>query len=72
MNVMAIRKRNMDLDILPKDWAECLGITLQHAYKKLNGQSVLTLGQAIKIQELLKIDDEEFGFYFLSERSRIS
>lgn len=72
MNVIEIRKRNIELGISPKDWAECLGVTLQHAYKKLNGQSPLTLWQADKIQNLLRITDEEFAFYFLSGGSRIS
>lgn len=72
MNVIEIKKRNLELGISPRDWAECLGITLQHAYKKINGCSPLTLWQADQIQNLLKIRDEEFAFYFLSGRSRIS
>lgn len=71
MNVIEIKKRNLELSISPKDWAECLGITVQQAYKKINGQSPLTLWQADRIQKLLKIADEEFTFYFLSGRSRI-
>lgn len=72
MNVIEIKKRNIELDISPSDWAECLGITVQHAYKKINGQSPLTLWQADKIQKLLGIKDEDFAFYFLSGRSRVS
>lgn len=72
MNVIEIKKRNLELGISPKDWAECLGITLQHTYKKINGQSPLTLWQADQIQNLLRIRDEDFAFYFLNGRSRIS
>lgn len=72
MNVIEIKKRNIELNISPKDWAECLGVTLQHAYKKINGQSPLTLWQADRIQSLLMIADEDFAFYFLSGGSRIS
>lgn len=72
MNVIEIKKRNLELDISPKDWARCLGITVQHAYKKINGQSPLTLWQADRIQNLLGIKDEEFAFYFLNGRSRVS
>lgn len=72
MNVIEIKKRNLELGISPKDWAECLGVSVQHAYKKLNGKSALTLWQADQIQKLLEIKDEEFAFYFLSGRSRIS
>lgn len=72
MNVIEIKKRNLELNISPKDWAECLGVTLQHAYKKINGKSPLTLWQADRIQNLLDIADEEFAFYFLNGGSRIS
>ena len=68
MNVIEIKKRNIERDISPKDWAECLGITLQHAYKKINGKSPLTLWQADQIQNLLGIADEEFAFYFFERR----
>jgi hypothetical protein len=71
MNVIEIKKRNLELDISPKDWAECLNITVQHAYKKISGASPLTLWQADQIQKLLRIADEEFAFYFLNGRSRI-
>ena len=72
MNVIEIKKRNLELGITPKDWAKCLGVSVQHAYKKLNGKSALTLRQADQIQKLLGIKDEEFAFYFLSGRSRVS
>lgn len=72
MNVIEIKRRNLELDISPKDWADCLGVTVKHAYKKINGQSPLTLWQADKIQKLLRIADEEFAFYFLNGHSRIS
>lgn len=71
MNVIEVKKRNLELNISPRDWAECLGITVQHAYKKINGQSPLTLLQADRIQQLLGIDDSEFAFYFLGGRSRV-
>lgn len=71
MNVIEIKKRNLELGITPKDWAECLGITTQHAYKKINGQSPLTLWQANRIQNLLCITDEEFALFFISDHSRI-
>lgn len=72
MNVIEIKKRNLELGITPKDWAECLGVKLQNAYNKINGKSHLTLEQADKIQKLLKIEDCEFGLYFFGGRSRIS
>ena len=72
MNVVEIKKRCLELDISPKDWAECLGITIPHAYKKISGKSPLTLWQADKIQNLLGIKDDEFAFYFFSAHSRIS
>lgn len=72
MNAIEIRKRNIELGITVKDWADCLGVSIQHAYRKLNGVSPLTLAQADKIQQLLKIDDSDFALYFLSGRSRIS
>lgn len=72
MNVIEIKKRNLELGITPADWAVCLGIKLQHAYKKINGTSPLTLEQADKIQQLLRIADCEFSLYFLSGGSRIS
>lgn len=71
MNVIEIKKRNIEFDISPRDWAECLGITVQHAYKKINGQSPLTLWQADQIQKLLGIADKDFAFYFLNGRSRV-
>lgn len=72
MNVIEIKKRNIELGITPKDWANCLNITVQHAYKKIDGKSHLTLHQADKVQKMLKIKDEDFAFYFLSRHSRIS
>ncbi len=72
MNVIEIKKRNLELGITPKDWAECLGVKLQNAYNKINGKSHLTLEQANKIQKLLRIDDREFGLYFFGGGSRIS
>jgi plasmid maintenance system antidote protein VapI len=72
MNVIEIKKRNLELGITPKDWAECLGVKLQNAYNKINGKSHLTLEQADKIQKLLKIDDHDFALYFFGGGSRIS
>lgn len=72
MNVIEVKKRCLELDISPTDWADCLNITVQHAYKKISGKSPLTLWQADKIQKLLHISDDEFAFYFLSRHSRIS
>ena len=72
MNVIKIKKRNLELGITPKDWAECLGVKLQNAYNKINGKSHLTLEQANRIQKLLRIDDHEFGLYFFGGGSRIS
>lgn len=72
MNVIEIKKRNLELGISASDWAECLGLSQQMAYKKISGKSPLTLEQANKIQQLLKIEDKDFGFYFLSGYSRVS
>lgn len=72
MNVIEIKKRNLELGISAKEWAECLGLTVQMAYKKINGTSPMTLIQADKIQKLLQIDDIDFAFYFLSGHSRVS
>lgn len=72
MNVIEIKKRNLELGLSAKDWAECLGISQQMAYKKISGKSPLTLEQANKVQQLLKIEDKDFGFYFLSGYSRVS
>lgn len=72
MNVIEIKKRNLELGITAKDWAECLGVTVQMAYKKINGTSSMTLYQADKIQKLLKIEDQDFVFYFMNTHSRVS
>lgn len=72
MNVIEVKKRNLELGISAKEWAECLGLTVQMAYKKINGTSPMTLIQADKIQKLLQIDDIDFAFYFLSGHSRVS
>ena len=72
MNVIEIKKRNLELGISPKDWAKCLDITVQHAYKKIEGKSHLTLHQANQVQKMLQIKDEDFALYFLSRHSRIS
>lgn len=71
MNVIEIKKRNLDLGLTAKDWAECLGVGLQQAYRKIKGSSPLTLEQAEKIQNLLQIEDRDFAFYFLNGRSRV-
>lgn len=72
MNVIEIKKRNLELGITANDWAICLGMTKQMAYKKINGTSPMTLYQADKIQKLLQIKDEDFVFYFMNSHSRVS
>lgn len=72
MNVIEIKKRNLELGITAKDWAKCLDISIQAAYKKINGKSPMTLYQADKIQKLLKIADQDFVFYFMNSHSRVS
>lgn len=66
MNVKAIKIRNLELGITVNDWAKCLGVSTPVAYKKMRGDSVLSLEQADKIQKLLQIEDADFGYYFLS------
>lgn len=72
MNVIEVKKRNLELGITAKDWAKCLGLTQQMAYKKISGKSPLTLEQASKVQKLLKIEDKDFAFYFMEGYSRVS
>ena len=64
MNVKALKKKMIDAEVTPADIARILRLPRNYVYKKINGQSALSLEQANKIGELLNLTDEEYGNIF--------
>lgn len=65
INTKEIKKLLIDKDLTVSDVAVCIGKSYSNTALKLNNKATMTLGEAEKIQDLLGIEDFEFGFYFL-------
>lgn len=66
INTKEIKKRLIDKDLAVADIAVYIGKSYSNAMLKLNGKTPMTLWEAEKIQELLDISNQDFGFYFFS------
>lgn len=71
INTKEIKKLLIDKDLNISDVAMCVGKSYSNTLLKINGKTSMTLYEAEKIQELLEISDNDFGFYFLHKESSI-
>lgn len=67
INTSLIKGRMMELNMTQKDVAKALGIAQPTANQKINNIRSLTLEEAEKMAELLKIQTEHFGKYFFNQ-----
>ncbi len=66
VNASKIRARMDLLGVTASELGDILGISHSLASRKLNGLSPMSLDDAEKLQEILKIEDEDFGSYFFA------
>ena len=66
INTKELRKLLIDKEMTIVELASYLGKSHQTIRRKLNGRSPMNLWEAEKIQEILEIENRDFGFYFLS------
>lgn len=65
INKMEIMKLIVDKGVTINDIALYLGKSCPNVWSKLTGRLPLSLWEAEKIQDILEIEDCDFGFYFL-------
>lgn len=66
INSQKIKERAKSLGIRQRTIAEYLGLKQSSVNQKINNGRAMTVGEAEKIAELLKITDLEFREYFFS------
>jgi transcriptional regulator with XRE-family HTH domain len=66
INTKELKKLLIDKDLTIYDLAAYLGKSHSTVRRKLNGRSPMNLWEAEKIQGILEIENQDFGFYFLS------
>jgi len=64
LNSKKLKGRLVEQGLTQKDAAKCLGIAPATLSQKINGVRPLYLHEAVKLADLLKIDDENFCSYF--------
>lgn len=64
INSNKIKARMVECGLVQSDIAKVLGIQQSTANQKLNNVRPLTLSEAGKLQDVLKIPDSEFANYF--------
>lgn len=66
INTKELKKLLIDKELTIIELATYLGKSHQTVRRKLNGRSPMNLWEAEQIQEILEIENRDFGFYFLS------
>lgn len=66
INTTAIKARLTGQRVSIKDFSEALDLPEDQIERMIDGSEDLDLGQAEKIQDLLKIPNERFNFYFMN------
>ena len=72
INTKELKKLLIEKDLKISDVAMYLDRSYSSTSLKTNGKTPMTLGEAEKIQFLLDIKDEDFGFYFLYREYNIA
>lgn len=65
MNVHKLRGKIIENGMNVEELAETIGITGQTLYRKLKQPLKLTIGEAIRIKDILDLTDEEASDIFL-------
>ena len=66
INTNKIKGRMRELEIVQADVAKTLGLSQVTVCQKINGQRPMDLDEAMKLAEMLKISDPDFGEYFFT------
>ena len=66
VNSKALKKKAKELGIRQREIAEALGIKQATVNQKINNVRPMTLEEAEKIADLLKIEDDMFRTYFFA------
>lgn len=66
INTKEIKKLLIEKGLTIYDLAAHLEKSHSHVRRKVNGRAPMNLWEAEKIQEVLEIENKDFGFYFLS------
>ena len=66
INTNKIKGRMKELELVQADVAKCLGLAEATVSQKLNGKRPMDLDEAMKLAEMLKISDPDFGVYFFA------
>ena len=64
VNTAAIKARCKAMKITQEDIAQVLGIKRCTVSQKINNQRPMTVTEAVKLQWMLDIQPEDFGFFF--------
>ena len=66
INTNKIKGRMREMEIVQADVAKELGLAEATVSQKLNGKRPMDLDEAMKLAEMLKIGDPDFGAYFFT------
>jgi len=66
MNAEAIRKKIKDSGLTMAEFAHSIGVDRSSAFRKLNGSTEFTVGEAQKAKEALKLTESEAASFFLA------
>lgn len=70
INTKAIKCRMIDFDLTVAELADKVEVSPSYLSGVISSKKTLTLGMAEKLQEALDIDNDSFGYYFLSGETR--
>lgn len=65
MNSSKLKIKMLETNISIKDVADALNISMQALYKKINGETNITIEDVRKIKNILNLNDEEVKEIFL-------
>ena len=66
INTNKIKGRMREMEIVQADVAKTLGLAEATVSQKINGKRPMDLDEAMKLAEMLKISDPDFGAYFFT------
>lgn len=66
MNISKLKGKIVEKDLNVEKLAETIGITRASLYRKLNNSDKITIGEAVKMKNVLSLTDEEAVDIFLS------
>ena len=66
MNINKLKGKIVEREMNIETLAVCIGIDRSSLYRKLNNAEKITLGEAIKMKDVLEMSDDEACEIFLS------